>query len=103
MSRFILGCLALCALALVIGPTVAENPQQANWQFADNSAANNSNGVVIIETYSTSSLPTPQNSDMQPLPGDPGVEVAPNNNDTFASSSQPVMVEEEDMLVQENE
>lgn len=93
MNRFILGCLALCALALVIAPTANQNKQQSsNWQFADNSAASNG-GVLIIETYSASSLPTPPNSEMQPLPGDQGVEVAPNNSDTFASSSQPIMVE----------
>ena len=39
------------------------------------------------------------NSDMQPLPGDPGVEVAPVNS----TAGQPVVVEEEDVLVQETE
>ena len=102
MGRFFLGCLALSALALVIGHTVAANPPQPEWQFADNSAANNG-GVMIVETYSASSMPMPDNNeeDMQPLPGNPGVEVAPNNDAT--ESSQPIVTEEEDMLVQENE
>lgn len=104
MSRFILGFLALCALALVIGPTDNKsNPQQSGWQIADNTNANNG-GVLIIETYSASSLPVPtqDETDMQPLPENPGVEVAPDSN-TSTTSSEPIMVEEDDMLVQENE
>ena len=83
MSRFLLGCLALGALAMMIGKAVADANNAAN-NPADN------NGVLIIETY-TASATTPDN--MQPLPGDPGVEVAPIPNDS--SMAQPVMVEEE--------
>jgi len=90
MSRFLLGCLALFALALMVGQAVADANNQAN-----NPAENN--GVLIIETY-TASANVHQN-DMQPLPGNPGVEVAPDNANSDMNA-QPVMVEE-DMTVQE--
>ncbi len=102
MSRFFLGFLAVAALALVIGHSIGENPLQQEWKIADNSATDNG-GVMIIETYSASSIPISDNNEnMKPLPGNKGVEVAPNNN-TVAPASQPIMVEEDDMLVQENE
>jgi len=89
MSRFLLGCLALFALALMVGQAVADANNAAN-NPADN------NGVLIIETYTASTESTP-NSEMQPLPGNPGVEVAPDN---ASSNNQPVMVEE-DMTVEQ--
>ena len=104
MNRFILGFLSICALALVIGPTANPNSKQESiWQFAANTAAGN-NGVLIIETYSASSMPTPpaNNSAMQPLPGNPGVEVAPESN-SLATSSQPISVEQDTMLLEQNE
>ena len=84
-----------------------------NTNNASNAPANADNGgVMIIETYSASAVTVPgnynsnsnanaagNNSDMQPLPGDPGVEVAPVNS----TAGQPVVVEEEDVLVQETE
>jgi hypothetical protein len=51
---------------------------------------------MVVETYSSSAT-VPEN-DMQPLPGNPGVEVAPVDS----STAQPVEVEE-DMLVEESE
>jgi len=86
MSRFLLGCLALFALALMVGQAVAGANNEAN-NTADN------NGVLIIETY-TASANVSGNNDMQPLPGNPGVEVAPDNT-SGDMSSQPVMVEED--------
>lgn len=85
MSRFLLGCLALFALALMVGQAIAGATNEGN-NLADN------NGVLIIESY-TASANVP-NDNMQPLPGDPGVEVAPNNSSDGASS-EPVMVEED--------
>ena len=88
MSRFLLGCLALFALALMVGQAVADATNAA-----ENPADNN--GVLIIETYAASATTSP-NDEMQPLPGNPGVEVAPDNS----SDNQPVMVEE-DMTVEQ--
>ena len=85
MSRFLLGCLALFALALMVGQAIADATNEEN-NLADNS------GVLIIESY-TASADVP-NDNMQPLPGDPGVEVAPNNP-SGEMSSQPVTVEED--------
>jgi len=93
MSRFLLGCLALCALALMIGQAVAE---ANNHNSSANSA--DSDGVLIIETY-TASATTPD-GDMQPLPDNPGVEVAPDN--FVSSSAQPVMMEEDVSIEQSN-
>ena len=58
------------------------------------------NGVLIMETYTASAVTVPaqNNNDMQPLPNNPGVEVAPVDS----SVSEPVIVEE-DMLIQETE
>lgn len=89
MSRFLLGCLALFALALMVGQAVADATNAAN-NPADN------NGVLIIETYTATAENSP-NNEMQPLPGNPGVEVAPDNAST---ENQPVMVEE-DMTVEQ--
>jgi len=79
MSRFFLGCLAFGALALMIGQAIAESglsSETEGIQYADNS---NSGGVMIIETYSASSVPNSDaGGEMQPLPGNPGVEVAPD-------------------------
>lgn len=85
MSRFLLGCLALFALALMVGQAIADATNEEN-NLADN------NGVLIIESY-TASADVP-NDNMQPLPGDPGVEVAPINP-SGEMSSQPVTVEED--------
>ncbi len=58
------------------------------------------NGVLIMETYTASAVTVPaqNNNDMQPLPNNPGVEVAPVDS----SVTEPVIVEE-DMLIQETE
>ena len=85
MSRFLLGCLALGALAMMISQAVADANNMVN-NPADN------NGVLIIESYTASTTTTPDDN-MQPLPGDPGVEVAPLPDNS--SMVQPVMVEEE--------
>ena len=85
MGRFLLGCLALGALAMMISQAVADANNMVN-----NPAENN--GVLIIESYTTSTATTPDDN-MQPLPGDPGVEVAPLPDNS--SMVQPVMVEEE--------
>lgn len=95
-----MGLLAVAALALIVSKAIAgasnTNNNAANAANADNG------GVMIIETYSASSVTMPDNAngnnDMQPLPGDPGVEVAPLDS----SAAQPIMVEE-DVLIQQTE
>lgn len=96
MNRLFLGLLSVAAIALVVSQAIANG---TNSQANPANAADNG-GVVIIETYtSSSSVVTPAaNNDMQPLPGDPGVEVAPLDS----SASQPVVVEE-GVLIQETE
>lgn len=99
MNRFFMGCLALAALAMMVGQAIAGSGNSAAnaTQAAANNAADNG-GAVIIETYTASAVAVPaNNNDMQPLPGNPGVEVAPVD-----SSNQPVVVEE-DMLIQQTE
>lgn len=104
MNKFFMGCLSVAALALMIGQAVAggentvNNAANAAMKQAQQNAENN--GVLIIETYTASAVtgPSANTSDMQPLPGNPGVEVAPVDS----SVSQPVLVEE-DMLIQETE
>ena len=103
MNKFFMGCLSLAALALMIGQAVAggENSVSNAANAALKNAANNANndGVLIIETYTASAVSVPAGeNDMQPLPGDPGVEAGPLNS----SAAQPVLVEE-DMLIQETE
>lgn len=95
MNKFFMGCLSVAALALMIGQAIAG---------AGNDAVNamgvpSMNGVAVVETYSSSVVtPATNNNEMQPLPGDPGVEVAP----VQSPEEQPVMVEE-DMLIQQTE
>ena len=96
-----MGLLAVAALALIVTKAIAGASNANN--NAANAAANADNGgVMIIETYSASSVTTPGSADgdndMQPLPGDPGVEVAPLNS----SAAQPIMVEE-DVMIQQTE
>lgn len=91
MNRVFLGILALGAFALMINQAIAGGQGHNN---PSSNSADNSSGVMIIESYSVSASPTDNN--MQPLPQDPGVEVAPLNND----SSEPVAVEE-DITVQQ--
>ena len=107
MNKIFMGLLAVAALALIVSQAIAGASNTSN------APANADNGgVMIIETYSASAVTVPgnynsnsnanaagNNSDMQPLPGDPGVEVAPVNS----TAGQPVVVEEEDVLVQETE
>lgn len=103
MNKFFMGCLSVAALALMIGQAVAggensvSNAANAAMQQAADNAGNN--GVLIMETYTASAVTVPSgNNDMQPLPNNPGVEVAPVDS----SASQPVLVEE-DMMIQETE
>ncbi|MBO5037875.1 MAG: hypothetical protein J6C85_00245 [Alphaproteobacteria bacterium] len=100
MNKFFMGCLSVAALALMIGQAIAESNSAGAVNAAQAAAnAQDNGGVVIIETYSASAVTVPSNNnDMQPLPGDPGVDVAPLDS----SAAQPVMVEE-DMLVEETE
>ena len=97
MSRFFLGFLALSALALMIGQATAGNN-------AFNSASQSADGgaVMIIETYTASAnVPSSDdNNNFQPLPGDPGVEVAPA---VTASSQQPAVIEEDTFLEQSDD
>jgi hypothetical protein len=92
MNKFFMGCLSVCALALMIGQAIAGgNTQTQNAKNMMNDADNG--GVVIIETYSSSVVSSPSDSnDMQPLPQDPGVEVAPVDS---SSEVEPVWVEED--------
>ncbi len=102
MNKLFMGLLAMAALTLIVTKAIAGASNTNN--NAANAAANADNGgVMIIETYSASSVATPGNADgnndMQPLPGDPGVEVAPLDS----SAAQPIMVEEEDVMIQQTE
>ena len=101
MNKLFMGLLAVAALALIVTKAIAGASNANN--NAANAAANADNGgVMIIETYSASSVTTPGSADgdndMKPLPGDPGVEVAPLNS----SAAQPIMVEE-DVMIQQTE
>ena len=109
MNKIFMGLLAVAALALIVSQAIAG---ASNTNNASNAPNADNGGVMIIETYSASAVTVPgnynsksnanaarNNSDMQPLPGDPGVEVAPVNS----PAGQPVVVEEEDVLVQETE
>ena len=98
MFRIFLSCLAVGAIGLIIGQAIAGGN---NHQASDNQTNPNNGGVVIIETISASSAVQPVNdNDMEPLPNNPGVEVAPVENN--GSSVVPVMVEEEGMIIQQN-
>lgn len=106
MNKFFMGCLSLAALALMVGQAIAggdnlvNNSVNAAMQKAADDAENG--GVLIMETYTASAVSVPASnpdSNMQPLPGDPGVEVAPIEN---SSAVQPVVVEE-GMIIQETE
>lgn len=102
MNKFFMGCLSLAALALMIGQAIAGGDSATNaavMKNAQNDAQNG--GVVIMETYTASAVSVPAQNvgeDMQPLPDNPGVEVAPLDS----SATQPVLVEE-DMVIQETE
>lgn len=99
MNRFFLGFLAVAALALMFEQAIAGNATVSQ-QFADNLAASDGS-IFIIETYSTAAAPAAADSSMQPLPNNPGVEVAPDSSET--GSAQPVEVEQDEMLVEEAE
>lgn len=91
MNRFFMGCLSLAALALVITQAIAgDNTPSAN-------ANSDGDGVMVIETYSSTVMTNQDNQDedMQPLPEDPGVEVAPVDS----SVAQPMMIEEEGVII----
>ena len=97
MFRFLLGCLAVGAIGLMISQAVAGgNNHQVNKMKPN---YNTSGGVVIIETISTSSQVQPVDNNMEPLPNNPGVEVAPVENGA-SSMVEPVMVEE-GMVIQQ--
>lgn len=99
MNKFFMGCLSCAALALMIGQAIAGSGNAGAANAAVKNAADDG-GVVVIETYSSSAVTVPanNNNEMQPLPGDPGVEVAPLDS----SADQPVVVEE-GMMVEETE
>ena len=101
MNKLFMGLLAVAALALIVSQAIA-GASNANNNAANAVANADNGGVMIIETYSASSVATPGNADgnndMQPLPGDPGGEVAPLNS----SVAQPIMVEE-DVMIQQTE
>lgn len=79
MNRIFLSILSVGAFALLIaGHASAGNT--GNQNNPNQNPDNDSSGVMIIESYTVSA--TPANGDMQPLPQDPGVEVAPIDNDT---------------------
>lgn len=92
MNKFFMGCLSVCALSLMIGQAIAggyNHSEKAKNMMNDA----NDDGVVIIETYSSSIVSNPNNSnDMQPLPNNPGVEVAPVDSSSMA---EPVLIEED--------
>ena len=84
MNRIFLSILSVGAFALLIAGHASAGG--ANNQ---NNPTDNSSGVMIIESYTVSTAPS--NSDMQPLPQDPGVEVAPITND----SPEAIAIEED--------
>lgn len=96
MNKFFMGCLSFGALALFITQAIAgdSNPSV---NMANDVMNDDNGGAVVIETYSSSVMmePSNQNNDMQPLPGNPGVEVAPVDS----PENQPVMIEEEGVII----
>ena len=94
MNRIFLSILSVGAFALLIAGHAAAGGTGNQNNSAQNQS-DNSSGVMIIESYTVSA--SPSNNDMQPLPEDPGVEVAPINTDV----SQPIAVEE-DITMQES-
>jgi len=108
MNRVLLSLLAVAAIAMMVNQAVAENSNAGNVANAamSNAANNNNGGAVVFEGFSATSVTVPAtenapvtDGDMQPLPGDPGVEVAPIDSSV---ASQPVVVEE-DMLIEQTE
>ncbi len=85
MFKFFLGCLSVVAIALFVNKAIAENDESGYIS-----------GVVISETITPSS---PGDTDMQPLPEDEGVMVAP----TQSSSSMVPVLEEDDTVVIESD
>jgi hypothetical protein len=87
MNRIFLSILSVGAFALLIaGHASAGNTGNQN---NPNQNSDDSSGVMIIESYTVSA--SPANGDMQPLPEDPGVEVAPIDSD----SPEAVAIEED--------
>jgi hypothetical protein len=87
MNRIFLSILSVGAFALLIaGHASAGNTGNQN---NPNQNPDDSSGVMIIESYTVSA--SPANGDMQPLPEDPGVEVAPIDSD----SPEAVAIEED--------
>lgn len=96
MNRIFLSILSVGAFALLIAGHATAGGS-ANQNNPTQNPADNSSGVMIIESYTVST--SPANSDMQPLPEDPGVEVAPINND----SPEAVAIEEDVMMQQDSD
>lgn len=90
MFRFFLGLLSVSAIALFISNAIADN----------HGMQNDDDGVMIIETMTSSSTvePAVNSGEMMPDPQEPGVEVGPQEN----MNTEPVMVEE-DMYIEETE
>ena len=87
MNRIFLSILSVGAFALLIaGHASAGNTGNQN---NPNQNPDDSSGVMIIESYTVSA--SPANGNMQPLPEDPGVEVAPIDSD----SPEAVAIEED--------
>lgn len=88
MNRIFLSILSVGAFALLIAGHASaggtNNPNSSTPNPTDNSS-----GVMIIESYTVSA--TPADSNMQPLPQDPGVKVAPIDSD----SPEAVAIEED--------
>ncbi len=85
MFKFFLGCLSVMAIALFVSQAIAGNEMPVY-----------NSGVAITETVTATSSENYPN--MEPLPGDEGVMVAP-----VQSSSSMVPVLEEDVEVTETE
>lgn len=90
MFRFFLGLLSVSAIALFISNAIADN----------HGMQNDNDGVMIIETMTSSSTvePSVNSSEMMSDPQEPSVEVGPQEN----MNTEPVMVEE-DMYIEETE
>ena len=95
MNKFFMGCLSLGALALFISQAIAGDGNPS--VNIANDVMNDSGGAVVIESYSSSVMmePDDQDNDMEPLPDNPGVEVAPVDS----SVAQPVLIEEDGIII----
>jgi hypothetical protein len=95
MNRIFLSILSVGAFALLIAGHASAGGANNSNSNTQNST-DNSSGVMIIESYTISS--SPADGDMQPIPEDPGVEVAPIDSD----SPEAIAIEEDVTMQQDS-